>query len=101
MVVERWQLCRNRENDNRWRAATKTISQPHAALGRRAAYSRPGIGGCGVYMELEPPGDAALIRALLIGFPNCGEGRGLHPAHHAARVSASKCRWRKASSRKR
>src|ERR1700738_104396 len=43
MAMERWQLCRNQENDNRGCVATKTISQPHAADGRGATYARPGI----------------------------------------------------------
>ena len=54
MVMERWQLCRNRENDNRRRAATQEISQPHAADGRIATHARASTGvGC-VHLEPEP-----------------------------------------------
>jgi hypothetical protein len=56
MVVGRWQLCRNHEDDYGWRVATEAISQSDAADGRRSAFSRSGIGGCGLRLEREPQG---------------------------------------------
>src|ERR1700674_2484990 len=58
MVVERWQLCRDRKNDNGRCSATKRISQSNAADGRGATYARPGISACGVYLGPEPSGVA-------------------------------------------
>ena len=54
MAVERWQLCRNREDDNGRCVATKTISQPHAADGWGATYARPGISARSVCVGPEP-----------------------------------------------
>lgn len=54
MAVERWQLCRNQENDNRWCATTKGISEPHAGNGRRSTYARPGISGRSIRMGAQP-----------------------------------------------
>src|ERR1700747_287902 len=54
MAVERGQLCRNRENDNRRRIATKTISQPYAADGRGPTHARPGISPRSVCVGPQP-----------------------------------------------
>src|ERR1700737_3338115 len=64
MDLERWQLCRHYENDHRRRVATKRISQPHATNGRRATYSRPGIGSRSVRVEPEPSGDVAQSKLI-------------------------------------
>jgi hypothetical protein len=55
MVVERWQLRRDRENDRRRRAATQRVSLPHAALGRRRAHPRSSVGTRGLHLGHEPP----------------------------------------------
>src|SRR6266404_1011273 len=70
MALERWQLCRNREDDNRRCVATKTISQPHAADGWGATYARAGIRACSVCVGLEPSGVAQselITPQLLLG----------------------------------
>src|ERR1700688_821312 len=54
MAMERRQLCRNRENDQRRCVTTEAISQPYAAHGWSATYARSGIGACSVCVEPEP-----------------------------------------------
>src|SRR5580704_5082675 len=53
MVVERWQLRGNQEDDHRRRAATKTISQPDARDGRRATNARASFRRRGICLEFE------------------------------------------------
>jgi len=52
--VERWQLCRNLENDPRRSAEPQRISQPNAGHGWGATHSGPAIGGCRLRLGAEP-----------------------------------------------
>jgi hypothetical protein len=69
MVVERRKLCRDQENNHRWRFAAKRMSQSGATDGRRTAYARPVTSGDSIRLEFKPSGHVQAMKVASSSVP--------------------------------
>ena len=53
VALERWQLCRYRQDHHRRRGAAQAVPRSDAAQGRRQPHGRSSVSGCRLYLGIE------------------------------------------------